>query len=68
LGDIREISNPESGISATLKLVSIEKEEEDFVAVECRALQSEAYKNGERKKTTNRKFCKEEGGGWDIDR
>ena len=66
--DLKKISNPESGMSATLKLVSIETKEEDFVTIECRALQSETYKNGERKKTTNRTFCKEEGGGWDTDR
>ena len=66
-GEMREISNPDSGMSATLKLVAIDVKEEDFVIVECRTLQSEAYKNGERRKTTNRTFCKEEGGGWDIE-
>lgn len=67
-GDIREVNNPDSDMSATFKLVKVEIEEEDFVTVECRTLQSESYKTGERIKTVNRTFCKEEGSGWDIDR
>lgn len=66
-GDTKEISNPDSGFSATIKLVSESTREEDFTTVECRTLFYDGYKNGERLKTVNRTFCKEEGGGWDLD-
>lgn len=66
-GDTREVKNPDSGNSGIIKLVSIDSKEEDFTTVECRTLQVETYKQGERFKTSNRQFCKEEGGGWDID-
>ena len=65
-GDVREISNPESGFSGTIRLVSMETVEEDFTTIDCRTLQMESYKNGEREKTANRTFCKEEGGGWNA--
>jgi hypothetical protein len=66
-GDTRNINNPDSGNSATIKLVSIESKEEDFTTVECRILQTETYKSDERVKTSNRHFCREEGGGWEIE-
>jgi len=66
-GDIRQLSNPESGFSGTLKLVSMETKEEDFTTSMCRTLQIEAYKDNKRMKTVNRTFCREEGGGWDFD-
>jgi hypothetical protein len=66
-GEIKEISNPDSGFSATLKLVSESTIEEDFTTVECRTILYDGYTNGKRLKTVNRTFCKEEGGGWDID-
>ena len=66
-GDTKEISNPDSGFSATIKLVSESTREEDFTTVECRTLFYDGYKNGKRLKTVNRTFCKEEGGGWDLD-
>lgn len=66
-GDIKQINNPDSGFSATLKLVSVETKEEDFTVLECRTLTFNAVKHDEKVKTVNRVFCKEEGGGWDID-
>ena len=65
-GDVRELNNPDSGFTGTIKLVSIDTREEDFTTIDCRTLQMEANKHGERIKTVNRTFCKEEGGGWDI--
>ncbi len=65
-GDIRVVSNPDSGMSTNFKLVAETIEEEDFVTVECRTLQMESYIDGERTKTANRTFCREEGGGWDL--
>ena len=67
-GDTREVKNPDSGNSATLKLVSIENKEEDFTTSECRTLQVETYRKGERVNTSNSTFCKEEGGGWDVEK
>ena len=66
-GDIEEMNNPGSGFSGSVKLVSIDNREEDFTTIDCRTLQMEAYKDGERIKTVNRTFCMEEGDGWDID-
>lgn len=66
-GDTRKVKNPESNNSATLKLVSIETREEDFTTSECRTLQVETYRKNKRIKTSNNTFCKEEGGGWDVD-
>jgi len=66
-GDIRQINNPDSDFSATLKLVSMEIKEEDFTMLECRTIQFDAVKNDEKVKTVNRTFCKEEGGGWDLE-
>ena len=65
-GDTRELSDPDTGFSGTLKLVSVETKEEDFTTSHCRTVQLDAYRNGERVKTNNQTFCKEEGGGWDI--
>ena len=66
-GDVRNLNNPDSGFNATVKLVSIDSRDEDFTTIDCRTLQMDSYRNGERIKTVNRVFCKEEGGGWDID-
>lgn len=66
-GEIKQIGEAGSGFSATLKLVDIEIVEEDFTESECRTLQYEGYKDGDRLKTANRTFCNEEGGGWDLD-
>ncbi|UCB54987.1 MAG: hypothetical protein JSW45_00125 [Thiotrichales bacterium] len=66
-GDIKQVSNPDSGFTSTMKLLSIDIEEEDFTEIECRILQYEGYKDGSLLKTVNRSFCKEEGGGWDLD-
>ena len=66
-GEIKEISNADSGFSATLKLVSESTREEDFTTEECRTLFYDGYKNGKRLKTVNKTFCKEDGGGWDLD-
>lgn len=66
-GDVKDISNPDSGFSGSIKLVSIDTREEDFSTVNCRTLQMEANKDGERIKTVNRTFCKEDGSGWDLD-
>lgn len=66
-GDIKKIKNPDSGLSGSIKLVSMETIEEDFTVLGCRTLQIETYKNDERIKTVNRTFCKEEGGGWDLE-
>jgi len=66
-GEAKEISNFDSGFSATLKLVSESIEEDDFTTQECRTLFYDGYINGKRIKTVNRTFCKEEGGGWDLD-
>jgi len=66
-GEAKEISNPGSGFSATFKLVSESTREEDFATVDCRTIFYDGYKNGNRLKTVNRTFCKEKGGGWDLD-
>ncbi len=66
-GEAKEVSNPDSGFSATFRLVSESTREDDFVTVECRTIFYDGYKNGKRLKTVNRNFCKEEGGGWDLD-
>jgi hypothetical protein len=66
-GETKQIGEAGSGFSATLKLLDIEIVEEDFTESECRTLQYEGYKDGERLKTANRTFCSEEGGGWDLD-
>jgi len=66
-GEAKKISNPDSGFSATLKLVSESTREDDFTTLECRTIFYEGYKNGERLNTVNRTLCKEEDGGWDID-
>ncbi|MBT8130301.1 MAG: hypothetical protein KJP10_09925 [Gammaproteobacteria bacterium] len=67
MGEGKEISNPDSGFSATLKLVDESTTEEDFVTLQCRTVFYDGYINGERIKTLNRTFCKQEGGGWDLD-
>ena len=66
-GDTRNVSNPASGNSASLRLVSIDTEDVDFSSVECRVIQTESYAQGNRIRTVNRTFCKEEGGGWELD-
>ena len=66
-GDVKEMNNPDSGFRGTLKVVSIESWEEDFTSIDCRTLQMDTYRDGDRLKTVNRTFCKEEGGGWDFD-
>ena len=65
--DSRELNNPDSGFSGTVKLVSIDSREEDFTTIDCRTLQMEAYKDGARTKTVNKTFCREEGSGWEFD-
>ncbi len=67
-GDTREVRNPDSGNSGTIRLVSIDSKEEDFTTVECRTLQVETYKKDKRFKTSNTTFCKDEGGGWDVEK
>jgi hypothetical protein len=67
-GETREVKNPDSGNSATVKLVSIESREEDFTTSECRTMQVETYRKGERVNTSNSTFCKEEGRGWDVEK
>jgi uncharacterized protein YoxC len=66
-GETKSIGETNSGFSATMKLVDIEITEEDFTETECRTLQYEGYMDGNRLKTVNRTFCKEEGSGWDMD-
>jgi hypothetical protein len=50
------LNNPDSDFTGTIKPVSINTREEDFSTIDCRSLQMEVYKNGERIKTTNRTF------------
>jgi len=66
-GDIKQVSSRDNDFNSTLTLVDIEVTEEDFEETECRTLQYEGYMDGKRMKTANRTFCKEEGGGWDLD-
>lgn len=66
-GDVKRIKNPDSGFSGTLKFVSESIQEEDFTTLECRTIRLEAFKNDKLVKQVDRPFCKEEGGGWDID-
>ena len=66
-GDSREITNPDSGFRATIRLVALDSRDEDFTTVDCRTLQMDSYRNGDRIKTINRTFCKEEGSAWEFE-
>ena len=66
-GEAREISNPATGFNATLKFIDASTQEEDFSVLLCRTLTYEGYLNGELLNKVERIFCKEEGGGWDLD-
>jgi hypothetical protein len=66
-GDVRDITNPESGYHAEIRLLSAYTKEDDAEVYECRVLQIESDKEGMDKKTVKKSLCKNDQGKWDFD-
>ncbi len=66
-GDTREVNNADSGYAAKIKLLLKYTKEGDLSTYECRTLQIESFKNGNKVKSVKKSLCKNDDDKWDFD-